>query len=115
MPSKPPVHRPTAWRDKRARDREYAIHRDRSSLSLLKSREWRKERAAFLYCFPRCLACGRPASVVDHLIPHRGVEAAFWDRTRWQPLCASCHSRKTAMLDGGYGNPRRSGDGGLNL
>jgi 5-methylcytosine-specific restriction protein A len=113
MPSKPPVHRPTAWRDKRRRDLDYAIHRDRSSLSLLKSKAWRKERLTFLSRFPRCVSCSRPATVVDHLIPHRGLEAAFWDRTRWQPLCASCHSRKTAMLDGGFGNPPRPGGWGV--
>ncbi|WP_186318376.1 HNH endonuclease, partial [Bacillus pumilus] len=24
--------------------------------------------------------------------------------SNWQPLCASCHNRKTAKEDGGFGN-----------
>jgi len=36
--------------------------------------------------------CGAPASVVDHIQPHRGDPRTFWDTTNWQSLCASCHS-----------------------
>ncbi|WP_369680053.1 HNH endonuclease [Brevibacillus laterosporus] len=25
----------------------------------------------------------------------------FWDRKNWQPLCESCHNRKTAREDRG--------------
>ena len=32
-----------------------------------------------------------PASVVDHIIPHRGDESLFWDQTNWQSLCKQCH------------------------
>lgn len=44
------------------------------------------------------LRCGAPATVVDHIIPHRGdlSSAAFWDETNWQPLCKRHHDRKTA-------------------
>jgi predicted kinase len=43
-------------------------------------------------------ACGQPASVVDHIIPHRGDQAKFWDSANWQSLCTRCHSsRKQAM------------------
>jgi 5-methylcytosine-specific restriction protein A len=45
--------------------------------------------------------------VVDHIVPHRGDLTVFWDRSRWQALCASCHGRKTAARDGGFGNPLR--------
>jgi len=45
-----------------------------------------------------CQRDGRtnPASVVDHIIPHRGVAALFWDQSNWQSLCKRCHDRKTA-------------------
>jgi len=36
-----------------------------------------------------------PATVVDHIIPHRGDERLFWDETNWQPLCKQCHDKKT--------------------
>jgi 5-methylcytosine-specific restriction protein A len=35
------------------------------------------------------------ATVVDHITPHRGDQNLFWDRTNWQPLCQTCHNRKT--------------------
>ena len=61
---------------------------------------WRKARAAFLQRNPLCNECmkhGRltPATVVDHVIPHRGDQKLFWDEGNWQALCKSCHDRKT--------------------
>ena len=34
-------------------------------------------------------------TVVDHIVPHRGDARLFWDEDNWQPLCKSCHDRKT--------------------
>ena len=36
-----------------------------------------------------------PATVVDHIVPHRGDHRLFWDEQNWQPLCKACHDRKT--------------------
>jgi 5-methylcytosine-specific restriction protein A len=36
-----------------------------------------------------------PATAVDHIQPHRGDYELFWDSDNWQPLCATCHGRKT--------------------
>lgn len=62
---------------------------------------WRRERVGFLRRYPLCRICleaGRvvPATEIDHIIPHRGDRALFWDRSNWQALCKSCHSSKTA-------------------
>lgn len=62
---------------------------------------WQKARKTFLEHHPLCAECQRrgvltPATVVDHIIPHRGDKTLFWDTTNWQPLCKSCHDRKTA-------------------
>ncbi len=62
---------------------------------------WRAARREFLASHPWCAEClkaGRhvPATDVDHVIPHRGDRAVFWDEKNWQPLCHSCHSKKTA-------------------
>ncbi|WP_085981300.1 MULTISPECIES: HNH endonuclease signature motif containing protein [unclassified Paenibacillus] len=43
-----------------------------------------------------------PATVVDHITPHKGDMGLFWDQGNWQPLCATCHSIKTAKEDGGF-------------
>jgi 5-methylcytosine-specific restriction enzyme A len=43
------------------------------------------------------------ASVVDHITPHRGDPALFWQAGNHQSLCASCHnSRKQAEESRGY-------------
>jgi 5-methylcytosine-specific restriction protein A len=55
--------------------------------------EWRKARTEFLTTRPYCRMCGSNANVVDHIIPHRGNDRLFWDRTNWQPLCTPCHNR----------------------
>jgi 5-methylcytosine-specific restriction protein A len=106
MPLRAPVHRPVGWRDKAGRDRDYATHRDQASVALLNSVAWRKERRAFLRQFPRCRQCGEPSTVVDHVTPHEGDPARFFDPTGWQPLCIPCHAIKTATHDGGFGNPK---------
>lgn len=54
--------------------------------------KWEKERAAFLALFPACARCGQPATVVDHITPHKGDRKLFWSRSNWQPLCRHCHS-----------------------
>ncbi|MFC3866200.1 HNH endonuclease [Alcaligenes aquatilis] len=33
------------------------------------------------------------ASVVDHVVAHRGNQVLFWDRSNWQGLCSTHHSR----------------------
>lgn len=79
-------------------------------LRLYDSAAWRKASKGYLAEHPLCLECcgrGRVESseVVDHVTPHRGDPALFWDRTNWQPLCKRCHDRKTATTDGGFGRP----------
>ena len=61
---------------------------------------WQKARLAHLGKHPLCIECstlGRvtAASVVDHIVPHRGDQELFWDLSNWQSLCAPCHNRKT--------------------
>jgi 5-methylcytosine-specific restriction enzyme A len=49
-----------------------------------------------------------PATVVDHVKPHRGDAALFWDKSNWAGRCETHHNRKTASEDGGFGNARRA-------
>ena len=65
---------------------------------------WQKARAVYLQSHPLCVRCfakGRyvKATVVDHIIPHRGDRKLFWDRDNWQALCKSCHDSKTMTED----------------
>ena len=65
---------------------------------------WQKARTAFLHAHPLCVRCqekGRlvKATVVDHIVPHRGDPKLFWDTDNWQALCKSCHDHKTMTED----------------
>ena len=65
---------------------------------------WQRESKAFLQTHPLCVRCfarGKyvKATVVDHIVPHRGDQKLFWDRSNWQPLCKRCHDRKTRRED----------------
>jgi 5-methylcytosine-specific restriction protein A len=50
-----------------------------------------------------CTANGHttPADVVDHIQPHRGDRALFWDETNWQALCKMHHDSDKARLERG--------------
>lgn len=64
--------------------------------------KWRRLRAYVLRNEPLCRHCKRaPATDVDHIVPRAkgGTDAM----TNLQPLCKSCHSRKTATEDGRWG------------
>jgi 5-methylcytosine-specific restriction protein A len=72
------------------------------------NRRWQKARVTFLMRSPLCKHCADAGLVVaatdvDHIIPHKGDQALFWDSSNWQSLCKSCHSKKTAREDGGFG------------
>jgi 5-methylcytosine-specific restriction endonuclease McrA len=72
--------------------------------------EWRKMRLEFLKRHPRCMLCAkydvrRPATVVDHIRPHRGDMQLFRAPNNLQALCASCHSSWKQSIERG-GKPR---------
>ena len=81
-------------------------------LKLYKSKLWIKQRVIFLKSHPYCADClnagiKTAANTVDHIKPHRGDTKLFFSQRNWQALCRSCHSRKTAREDGGFGNVRK--------
>jgi 5-methylcytosine-specific restriction protein A len=68
------------------------------------SKAWRKARAGYLAKHPVCVECEREgrvvgATVVDHIIDHKGDKDLFWDSDNWQPLCKLHHDRKTALTN----------------
>lgn len=59
---------------------------------------WRKARLVYLAVHPLCVKCrGRdriePATVVDHVRPHKGDQVLFWDQNNWQSLCKPHHDK----------------------
>jgi 5-methylcytosine-specific restriction protein A len=68
--------------------------------------KWQQAGKRFLLDNPLCVYCqkvGRitPATVVDHIIPHRGDEELFWDVSNWQSLCKRCHDSVKAKEERG--------------
>jgi len=40
-----------------------------------------------------------PATVVDHVKPHKGDQQLFWDKTNHQALCKLCHDAHKKRLE----------------
>lgn len=58
--------------------------------------QWDKARRGYLARHPYCVMCEAEgqqvlATVVDHIVPHRGDNALFWDRSNWASLCQPHH------------------------
>lgn len=70
--------------------------------------DWRTLRASHLAAHPTCShpECGKAATDVDHVNPHRGDDRLRLDAGNLQSLCHSHHSSKTATQDGGFGRRR---------
>ncbi len=81
---------------------------------LYRSAEWKRYRKDYLALNSFCSTpgCDQKATVIDHKKSvKRGSTVAeimrlFWDRTNHDPKCRSCHNRKTALVDGGFGRER---------
>ncbi|MFN0197335.1 MAG: HNH endonuclease signature motif containing protein [Planctomycetaceae bacterium] len=108
MPRSAAQHRPRGWRPS-----ALSGQKSREYQALYNSAEWRQVlRPAVLrqhrFC-QQCLRDGRKpprvSKVVDHIRPHKGDRRLFFDRRNLEGLCNTCHSRKTALHDGGYGRP----------
>ncbi|NLC02720.1 MAG: HNH endonuclease [Tissierellia bacterium] len=72
---------------------------------LYSSTRWQQLRQYRLNTQPLCVECLKhnrytPATVVDHMKPHKGNEKLFYDLKNLQSMCKSCHDRKTAKEDG---------------
>lgn len=70
--------------------------------------KWQQAREGWLRKHPLCEMClaetpsrVTAATLIDHIIPHRGDKVLFWaSDTNWQSLCRQHHDVKTAQEDG---------------
>lgn len=105
MPTKPKTHRPAgtdpasqAGREKQRRQRRGARPYDKA--------RWKRLRKMVLARDPLCVEClkqGRTeaSTHADHIV---ALSQGGTNRMEnLQGLCASCHNRKTALTDGGFG------------
>lgn len=69
--------------------------------------KWQQARVTWLNEHPLCADHLRrglvaAATVVDHIVPHRGDLSLFWDRKNWQSLCADCHDIHKQRAEHGH-------------
>ena len=58
----------------------------KSSNPFYSTKEWKEKRMEFLGEHPFCVCCGRPAAIVDHIVPIRKGGEPLDDRNL-QSLC----------------------------
>lgn len=98
--------------------------------------KWQQARAEYLRLRPHCVMClaelgmadlapadvivecarrGIPeplATVVNHIVAHRGDQSLFWDRKNWESLCKRHHDSDAQRRDkAGSQRPRIGLDG----
>jgi 5-methylcytosine-specific restriction endonuclease McrA len=89
-------------------ERQAAAHaaRDPAVTAMYESQQWRELKAIVRReARGRCEwpQCDRAGCAVDHLTPHKGSPALFFNRGNLWLLCKVHHDRKTGRFDGGFG------------
>jgi 5-methylcytosine-specific restriction endonuclease McrA len=109
MPTMPPTFRPQGYLDKQGRQRQHDAKRG-SARQRGYGTQWDKCVATFKLSHPLCLGCQaiglvQATELVDHVEPHRGNQAKFWNSAMWQPSCRWHHDvvkkKLEAMFDRG--------------
>ena len=76
------------------RDKRQALYRDNT--------DWRDFAKRFLDVNRECYTCGKVATVVDHLVPHKGDRVWFEKDGNHLALCQTCHNIVTGKFDYKY-------------
>ena len=96
MPIKPKTHKPFGCNKfNRGSDGKFS--------GLYTLPRWRKIRANQLRIEPLCRICklngiDTPATICDHIEPHRGDMYKFWNG-QFQSLCKRCHDSEKQRLE----------------
>lgn len=105
MPTRPQVYRPHSHAPATQQGAGSThVYKHKTTTERGYGYAWQQARIPFLRDNPVCVRCEQsgiftPATVVDHIIPHRGDMTLFWDSDNWQTLCKSCHDKKTNRED----------------
>ena len=104
MPKKAEIHRPaghSAYRPENERQR-----RQRQGARYYDTARWKRLREMVLSRDPLCVECAKHGVVeasthVDHITPL--AQGGTNEMSNLQGLCETCHNKKTATHDGGFG------------
>ena len=80
---------------KKVSSKNYDKSRDTEPVKFYNSAKWRKTSKAFLKNNPLCIECKHPAVITDHIEEIRDGGSKY-DWENLQPMCRSCHNKKTA-------------------
>ena len=87
------------------------IRRDKNAYKRYSSKKWKSFRKSFLHESPLCKnfdECKSFATEIDHIkAVASDFDEHFYDTNNLQGLCKSCHSKKTARENGGFGNKKK--------
>lgn len=114
MPSRPPTFKPAHQLTKRQANAEYDARRGGARARGYDAR-WdevvARERARRPHCLG-CQAIGRTVSteLVDHIVPHKGNKALFWDPGNRQPSCRPHHDIVKQKLERMYAEGKLTPD-----
>lgn len=95
MPRMPGMFRPQGAQTREQQRRDYDRRRGSASERGY-DHSWSKASKAFLELHPLCCGCDAvglvaAARLTDHIQPHKGDAALFWDRSNWQACCQWHH------------------------
>lgn len=94
--------RVTRGRCTRHRTDQEALRLNAAVRRWYRTARWKRLRAQAFAANPLCVECERAGVLrewtdLDHIIPHKGDAALFWDPTNLQGLCIAHHTMKTAQ------------------
>lgn len=103
MPAMPPTFRPPFAPTRREQNRAADARRGSAQSRGYDSR-WAKASAGHRRDHPLCEYCRlvdqvKACELVDHLYPHRGDQALFWNTTYWVSCCNDCHNTFKQRLE----------------
>ena len=92
---------------------QYEQARSQRATRQLYTWQWHKYSKNRLKQYPLCVYCERdkrvtPATLTDHIKPHRGDYALFWDESNHASLCTACHSSKKQQEESAAPRARRA-------
>lgn len=95
------MKRPKKYTPTRVKAKKFAMY----DSGPMYDRAWKRYRIRFLHHNPFCYICGKEATVVDHITPHRRDKTLFEQLDNHLPLCKYHHDFITAKFDRDFSRP----------